>query len=141
MSVLLDTRVVSEPIRKAPDPAVEKMDHHPVLGSPIFSTIREAELFFGAAILSPGCRRNMLLSNIEKMLRESFEGCMLPFNCEAAQAFAEIAAARRFAEYSDATAACQIAAIARSRGAAAAIRNVRDFKETGVEVINPWNEG
>ena len=80
----------------------------------------------------------MLLSNIEKMLRESFEGRMLPFNSEAAQAFAEIAAARRFAGYSVATADCQIAAIARSRGMAVATRNVRDFKETGIEVINSW---
>ena len=65
---------------------------------------------------------------------------MLPFDSEAAQAFAEIAADRRFAGYSVSTADCQIAAIAHSRGMTVATRNVRDFKETGIEVINPWTE-
>ncbi|MYH34876.1 MAG: type II toxin-antitoxin system VapC family toxin, partial [Gammaproteobacteria bacterium] len=29
-------------------------------------------------------------------------------------------------------------AICRSRGAVLVTRNVRDFKDTGVEVVNPW---
>ena len=33
---------------------------------------------------------------------------------------------------------CQIAAIARSRGMAVATRNVRDFEDTGVDVVDPW---
>lgn len=138
--MLLDTNVVSELIRKAPDPAVKRWATTQSLENLYFSTIGEAELYFGVAILPPGRRQKTLLSNIEKMLRESFEGRMLPFNSEAAQAFAEIAAARRFAEYSVATADCQIAAIARSRGMAVATCNVRDFKETGIEIINPWIE-
>lgn len=97
-------------------------------------------MYYGVAILPPGRQRKMLLSDIEKMLRESFKGRMLPFNSEAVQAYAEFAAARSFAGYSVATADCQIAAIVRSRGMAAATRNVRDFKETGIEVINPWTE-
>ena len=32
----------------------------------------------------------------------------------------------------------RIAAIAHSRGAAVATRKVRDFEETGIEVIDPW---
>ena len=138
--MLLDTNVVSELIRKAPDPAVKRWATTQSLENLYFSTIGEAELYIGVAILPLGRRQKMLLSNIEKMLRESFEGRMLLFNNEAAQAFPEIAAARRFAGYSVATADCQIAAIARSRGMAVATRNVRDFKETGIEIINPWIE-
>ena len=33
---------------------------------------------------------------------------------------------------------CQIAAIARSRGMAVATRNVRDFVDMGIDVIDPW---
>jgi toxin FitB len=32
----------------------------------------------------------------------------------------------------------QIAAICRARGAALATRNVKDFQETGIDVIDPW---
>jgi toxin FitB len=34
----------------------------------------------------------------------------------------------------------QIAAICRSRGAALATRNIKDFSETGIDVIDPWQE-
>ena len=32
----------------------------------------------------------------------------------------------------------QIAAICRTRGAALATRNAKDFRETGIDVIDPW---
>ncbi len=104
------------------------MGLRPVLGKPKFLSIGEVELYFGEAILPPGRRRKMLPSKIENLLSESFEGLILPFNSEATQALAKIAAARRFAGYSVATADCQIAAIARSRGMAVATRNVRAFE-------------
>ena len=54
--------------------------------------------------------------------------------------FAEIAADRRNAGRPIAQADAQIAAIAHSRGAALATRNVADFEGCGVEVINPWTK-
>ena len=33
---------------------------------------------------------------------------------------------------------CQIAAIAQAQGMAVATRNIRDFLDTGIEVIDPW---
>jgi len=35
----------------------------------------------------------------------------------------------------------QMAAICRTRGAALATRNAKDFRETGIDVIDPWQEG
>jgi predicted nucleic acid-binding protein len=35
----------------------------------------------------------------------------------------------------------QIAAICRAHGAALATRNLTDFQETGVDVIDPWHAG
>ena len=88
-----------------------------------------------------GRRRDRLASEIEAMIREDFEGRLLPFDSEAARAYAELASARRAAGRPISIADCQIAAIARSRGMAVATRNVRDFTDMGVAVINPWSSG
>ncbi len=138
MTVLLDTNVVSELIRKAPDPAVEAW----VAGHPLeklfFSAVGEAELRYGAAILPAGRRRESLVSEIKAMLRDAFEERVLPFDSEAARVYAEIAAMRRSAGRPVPPADCQIAAIARSRDMAVATRNVRGFEDMDIEVIDPW---
>ena len=103
-----------------------------------FSAVGEAELRYGAAILPEGRRRETLVSDIEAMLRDAFEDRVLPFDSAAARAYAEIAAARRAAGRPVAPADCQIAAIARSRNMAAATRNVRDFADMVIEVVDPW---
>ena len=138
MVVLLDTNVISELIRKSPAPVVEEW----VAGQPpedlFFSAVGEAELRYGAAILPAGRRRETLVSDIETMLLDAFEDRVLPFDSEAARAYAEIAAVRRSAGRPVAPADCQIAAIARSRNMAVATRNVRDFEDMGIEIIDPW---
>ena len=72
------------------------------------------------------------------MLRDAFENRVLPFDSDAACAYADIAAMRRSAGRPVAPADCQIAAIARSRDMAVATRNVRDFEDTDIEVVDPW---
>ena len=138
MTVLLDTNVVSELIRKSPDPAVEEWAAGHPLEDLFFSAVGEAELRYGAVILPSGRRRERLISDIERMLRDAFENRVLPFDSEAACAYADIAAMRRSAGRPVATADCQIAAIARSRNLAVATRNVRDFEDIDLEVVDPW---
>ena len=138
MSVLLDTNVVSELIRKAPDPAVETWAAGHALEDLFFSAVGEAELRYGAAILPAGRRRESLVSDIERMLSDAFDGRVLPFDSRAARAYAGIAAMRRSAGRTVPPADCQVAAIARSRGMAVATRNVRDFDDIDIEIVNPW---
>ena len=138
MTVLLDTNVVSELIRRSPNPAVEKWATGHSLEDLFFSAVGEAELRYGAAILPVGRRRETLVSDIERMLSDAFEDRVLPFDSEAARAYADIAATRRSAGRPLAPTDCQIAAIACSRNMAVATRNVRDFEDIGVEVIDPW---
>ena len=138
MTVLLDTNVVSELIRKSPNPAVEAWAAGRPLEDLFFSAVGEAELRYGAAILPTGRRRDTLVSDIERMLQDAFENRVLPFDSAAARAYADIAGMRRSAGRPVAPADCQIAAIARSRDMAVATRNVRDFEDMDIEVVDPW---
>ena len=138
MSVLLDTNVVSELIRKSPDPAVAAWAAGHALEDLFFSAVGEAELRYGAAILPAGRRRESLVSDIERMLGDAFDDRVLPFDGRAARAYADIAAMRRSAGRPVAPADCQIAAIARSRNMVVATRNVRDFDDTDIKVVDPW---
>ena len=139
---ILDTNVVSELMRPAPDPAIASWVAERATSSLFLTAVTEAELRFGLAVMPPGKRRDGLAAGLERMLETGFANRILPFDSAAARAYAGIAAARcrrgrlgRPAAQAD----CQIAAIARSRGMAVATRNVRDFEEMGIDVFNPWN--
>ena len=137
--ILLDTNILSELMRAAPEAAVEQWLADQPAASVFISAITEAELRYGLALMPPGKRQSALAVEIENMLGEDFSGRILPFDSPAAVAFAEIAAERRQAGRPISQADAQIAAIARSRGAALATRNVPDFEGCGVEIINPWS--
>ena len=137
---ILDTNVVSELM--LPQPSARVIDW--VARQPSYdmyiSTVSEAELRYGAEVLPPGRRRERLMAEIEGMLSEDFAGRILPFDSEAAKAYAVIAAARRAAGRPIGHADCQIAAIARSLGAPVATRDADGFQGCGINVINPWAE-
>ena len=136
--IVLDTNVVSELMRRAPDPAVETWAAGYALEDLFFSAVGEAELRYGAAIMPAGRRRETLASDIETMLRAAFESRILPFDSAAARAYAAIAAARRAAGRPVSHPDGQIAAIAHSRGMTVATRNIRDFDAMGIALVNPW---
>lgn len=136
--IVLDTNVVSELLCPLPEPKVE---HWLAArdGTTVFLTaVTEAELRYGVAVMPEGRRRAGLALMLDSVLREDFAGRILPFDSPAAEAFAAIASARRLAGRPIAQADCQIAAIARAAGAQVATRNVKDFEDCGIEVINPW---
>ena len=137
--ILLDTNILSELMRPTPEAAVDQWLAGQPAASVFISAITEAELRYGLALMPPGKRRSALAVEIENMLGEDFSGRILPFDSPAAIAFAEIAAKRRQAGRPISQADAQIAAIAWSRGAALATRNVPDFEGCGVEIINPWS--
>ena len=137
--VVLDTDVVSELMRQSPDPPVDAWAAGYAAEKLYFSAVSEAELRYGAAIMPEGQRRDTLVSDIESMLLAAFDNRILPFDSEAASAFAEIVAARRRIGRPISQPDCQIAAIARSRGMAVATRNLCDFVGMGIELIDPWD--
>ena len=135
---VLDTNVISELMRPAPEPAVEAWVTSRRAGDMYFSAVSEAELRYGVTILPAGRRRDALAAVVDGLVREDFAGRVLPFDSVAAEAYAEIAATRRRAGRPVSQADCQIAAVARARGFAMATRNVRHFTGMGIEVVDPW---
>lgn len=136
--IVLDTNVVSELMRPSPNPAVERWVAARPAARLFFSAVGEAELRYGVAIMSAGRRRDALASAIETMLREDFAGRVLPFDSDAARAYAEIASTCRAAGRPVAQADGQVAAITRSCGMALATRNIRDFEDMGITLLDPW---
>ena len=108
----------------------------------IFTTaITEAEIRYGIAPLPVGRRRSALLDAASHLLEARLADRVLPFDSDAASAFAEIVVGRRRAGRPIGQSDAQIAAIARSRGATVATRNVKDFEGCGVAIVNPWAAG
>ena len=74
------------------------------------------------------------------MFAEDLAGRVLGFDSEAARVYSRIAAERRSLGKPISHAEAQIAAIARVRGAKLATRNVSDFVDCSLEIVDPWNE-
>lgn len=136
--IVLDTNVVSELLRPAPAKQVGAWLSVQDGATIYFTAVGEAELRHGVAILPPGRRRTGLSRAIEGILEEDFRDRILPFDRAAASAYAAIAAERRAAGRPISQFDCQIAAIARARGATVATRNTGDYEGCGIEVIDPW---
>lgn len=136
--IVLDTNVVSEAIRKQPDLAVASWLASRSSSSLFITTITQAELLYGLQLLPDGRHRCSLTDAVHAILREEFRGRVLPFDAAAAESYGTIAAGRRAHGKPISAFDAQIAAVARSRGADVATRNVDDFDGCGVGVVDAW---
>jgi len=136
--IVLDTNVLSEEIRPSPSPKVLRWFEEQEPVSVFTTAITQAEMLYGLESLPVGRRRSTLQQAIDKMFGEEFSGRILPFDEDAARAFAKIVAARDALGRPISQLDGMIAAIARSRHAALATRNVADFQDCGLRVVDPW---
>jgi toxin FitB len=138
--ILLDTNVVSEPLRHAPDGRViEWIDAQPI-ETLYLSAVTVAELRAGVALLPVGKRQAGLHENLETRVLPLFAGRVLAFDLACTGAYAELMAKARAGGLAIATADGYIAAIARANGLAVATRDTSPFEAADVQVINPWEE-
>ena len=136
--LILDTNVISEVMQALPSPRVLEWWSQQQAGELFTSTVTMAEILYGIELLSRGKRRDRLLAEAEAMFAQDFVGRILPFDEDAARTFPEVAAGRRAQGRPIAEFDAQIAAIARSRRAILATRNIADFEGCGVRLVNPW---
>ena len=136
--IVLDTNVLSELMRPEPDANVTAWVSQRPATSLFTTTVTQAEMLYGLRLLPAANRRSRLEAVVSEMFATDFAGRVLPFDQAAAHAYAEIAATRRRAGRPITQFDAQIAAIARSRDAGVATRNVADFEGCGIAVIDPW---
>ena len=136
--ILLDTNVVSEPLKASCDKSVLSWIDEQVIETLYLSTISLAELRFGIAVLPEGKRRDTLFSSLEQQVLPLFAGRILLFDEQASQAYATLRARARTAGQAIATVDGYIAAIAVTHGFAVATRDTSPFEAVGLKVINPW---
>jgi toxin FitB len=138
--IVLDTNVPSDSLRPKPADSVWRWLEAQPKASLFTTALSEAEIFYGLALLAAGRRRLELERATRAIFEEEFSGRVLPFDSAAARAYEEIAATRRRSGQPISEFHAQIAAIARSRRAAMATRNVNDFTNRKLKTINPWEE-
>jgi len=137
--IVLDTNVVSELMRPSPTPLVREWVSAQAPGELCTTAVTVAEIRYGLERLADGYRKQNLLAAATDLFA-AFSDYVQPFDANAAIWYATIVAHRdRLGLPIDGFDA-QIAAICRTRGAALATRNTRDFQQTGVEVIDPWQQ-
>jgi hypothetical protein len=136
--IVVDTNVLSELMKTSPAERVARW----VAGCParsVYTTsITQAEILYGILLLPAGKKREAIRSAAEAMFAADFQGRILPFGSGAASIYARIAADRRRAGRPIAHHDAQIAAIASLEKAELATRNVADFEDCGIRVIDPW---
>jgi predicted nucleic acid-binding protein len=136
--ILLDTNVLSEPLKPAPSQAVLDWLDAQEPETLYLSTVSLAELLAGVQALPASKRRTALRQAVAKQVLPLFSGRVLSFDERAAEAFAQVHAAARRAGNPISFPDCAIAAIAAANGYMVGTRNGRDFKGTGVTIVDPW---
>lgn len=137
--ILLDTNVVSEPLKLAGDASVLNWIDAQTIETLYLSAISLAELRFGIAALPPGKRRDTLHNSVEQRILPLFAGRILPFDSAASEAYAQLRAHARAQGQAISPADGYIAATAKVHGLMVATRDTGPFEASGLSVINPWH--
>jgi len=137
--VILDTNVVAEMMKAAPAPTVVSWLNGQEASGLFLTAITLGEVGYGLRVMPQGKRRFQLEEGFERILAEGFAGRVLAFDEEAARHYGEVMGRRKEIGRPLSVLDGQIASIARARGCMVATRNVRDFSECGVEIINPFD--
>ncbi len=137
--IVLDTCVISEPIKPAPDRRVLAWLDDQAAETLCTTAVNYAEVLSGIACLPEGKRKRALALDAQKTIQTLFAQRIFVFDAEAAAEYAEVEALTRRTGQPLSVADQQIAAIARVHGYSVATRDVDPFRAAGLTVINPWD--
>lgn len=137
--IVLDTNVVSEAMRPQPTPVVVAWLNAQAAETLYLSSVTLAELLFGIGALPAGVKKDRLARALDRLVA-LFPGRVLPFDQDAARRYADMAVAARALGRPLPVADGYLAATAAARGFAVATRNIQHFGDTGVDLIDPWQD-
>jgi toxin FitB len=136
--IVLDTDVVSEPMKAQGDPAVKLWLDRQVAETLYLTATSLSELLAGIEMLPAGKRKDGLGKALADLIGSLFGSRILSFDKQAAVAYATIIGRARAAGLAVSVADGQIAAIASAHGFIVATRDTASFVAAGVPTINPW---
>jgi predicted nucleic acid-binding protein len=136
--ILLDTNVVSEPLKPQPDAQLLKWINAQVIESLFLPSVVLAEWLTGVEKLPTGRRKTEMELLIHDFLGEVIGPRILPFDRQAAEVHATLMAKTSVIGKTPSFADCQIAAIAVVHRFTVATRDTAPFLVMGVPVIDPW---
>lgn len=135
---ILDTNVVSELMRPVQAHGVLSWMGAQNSDELHVSSITVAEILYGIELLPRGKRQDMLRAGAERLFQVVFTDRILTFDASAAREFSRIASSRRKRGRPISQFDAQIAAIACTKNAVLATRDVSDFEGCGIGLVNPW---
>jgi predicted nucleic acid-binding protein len=140
MKVLLDTNVLSEVRRPAPEPKVlawlDTIDEDRTF----ISVASIAELRRGIALMDDGRRREALAAWLAVDLPGRFSGRILPIDPAIAERWGDLMAQSRRSGFALSVMDGFFAATAIAHGLVLATRNTKDFASLGVPLFDPWTD-
>jgi len=139
--IVLDTNVISEPLRPAPDPSVVAWLDAQCITTLYVTTVSLAEIHYGLAALPVGRRRTTLTTRFENEVAPLFAGRVLTFDEAAAATYGSLRATMRAVGHAIGDLDALIAAVASSRNFGVATRDTGPFEAAGLTVINPFRGG
>ena len=135
--IVVDTNVVSELMKAEPSVVVRAWVLERGQRELRITAITVAEILYGIERLPRGKRRTTLRNAaVEAFSRFADE--ILPFDAAAATIYPEIIGSRGRLGRPISGYDAQIAAICRAHNARLATRNLTDFADVGVDLIDPW---
>lgn len=135
---LLDTNIPSELMRPSPEPKVQGWLAAQDIRTLFPSVVSIGEMEAGLTTLRDASRRARLEVSLARHLAYLFEGRVLPVTQSIAVRWGRLDGIRRMAGRPLSAPDGMIAATALEHGLALATRNVRDFADLGIEMVNPW---
>jgi len=136
--IVLDTNVISEIINPSPNQRVLDWFGRQERTALFTTVITQIEMASGVARLPTGKRRELLKSKIDEIFAIDFADRVLPLTSESVLSFVAIASQLRETGRPIGMNDLYIAAIAQAHEAKIATRNVKDFVNTGVPLIDPF---
>ena len=134
--ILLDTSIVSAVMSVAPPDRVIQWLNDQDTATLYVSPITIAEIGYGLWILPEGRRRHDLEARFHHFIAAGFDQRIVSFEENAARIYPHVMGRRRAIGRPISALDGQIASIARAGRLTVATRNVRDFEECGVEIVD-----
>lgn len=135
--IILDTNVVSEPLKPAPAQVVLEWLDRQAPETLYLTAVSLAELLAGIEALPQGRRRVELEQAMTWQILPLFEGRILSFDVKAAEAFGKLRVGAQAVGNTMGFADGAIAAVAAAQDFVLATRNVQNFRGAGLELIKP----